>query len=253
MSSLSLSLLHRLFRPLPAATFPKPRLTIFPLSDWHIDNHGKRWEPIFKKLPPSDVLILAGDIAHVKTCHPVFRSLKSKYSNVLFVPGNLEWFTSGHNENHIRDLCADTGVIYLNKRKLVIRGVSFLGASLWSAVDERALLRNHGTHIEFLERFVEDLRWLKAELLKTSGTPTVVVTHYVPTKRLIPDLYNPYFASNLGSNILDNLNLHDVYFWFCGRVHYADVLLYNNHTQLILNPIGLPGQETHWSSTVYRV
>lgn len=109
------------------------------------------------ELPGGDILILAGDIAEVKTLEheydPAFASLgskinrygrpdrarrffveeTSKYNHVLYVMGNHEHYNSEFNSTaeRIRRILPDN-VQLMENDEIVIDNVRFLGCSLWT-------------------------------------------------------------------------------------------------------------------------
>lgn len=113
------------------------------LSDLHID-----FAPF--QLPPidADVLVVAGDVGLLTRGLPwVAETFGSRVPSIIYVPGNHEFYRGGpksgeentyYEEQMLRGrelaalLSIDYGVNLLQNNVLVIDGVRFIGATMWS-------------------------------------------------------------------------------------------------------------------------
>lgn len=212
-----------------------------------------------------DVVVLAGDIdvgtAAVAWADEVFRGLP-----VLYVSGNHE----GYGENlddvqkKLESTCAATGhVHYLNQREVLIEGVRFLGATLWTdlmlygrelypaVISDVSTKMNDYRRIRLASQGYRKLRpsdtqrwhfiertWLEARLAEPFEGPTVVITHMAPSVRSISneyrgDILSAAFASNL-DHLVELASL-----WIHGHVHASmDYRIGNG--RVICNPLGYP-------------
>src|SRR3990167_3778330 len=159
-------------------------MKIYCLSDLHLA-HSQNIEPVLSlKLPPADVLVLAGDIGypqgenHQKNYSDALAFFKEKYSHVILVPGNHEYYCCSRNKlgnsserkeilKDLQNICDKNQVHLLEKSIIIIDGVKFLGTTLWSAIDKRAarliadfpfVFRNR---IDYLGEFIDSYRWLR--------------------------------------------------------------------------------------------
>src|SRR5574341_785049 len=97
------------------------------LSDLHLE-----FAPLRLPHPRADVVILAGDI-HVQT-RGVGWALEAFRQPVIYIPGNHEYY-GGHFKNTLakmKERAKDTHVRVLDKEEVVIDGVRFLAATLWT-------------------------------------------------------------------------------------------------------------------------
>lgn len=190
------------------------------LSDLHLEFHA--FEP-----PPTeaDVVILAGDIAVGQDGIDWARQQFSV--PVIYVPGNHEyyhWDLQGLKQ--LQAHASGSNVHVLDQECVVIDGVRFLGATLWTDFDlYGASKREHAMMVA--QQYVLDFqviadggvrfsaprsralhsgarRWLKAALAKDEPgvRDTVVVTHHGPHRgslaaRFASDLTSAAFISNL--------------------------------------------------------
>lgn len=124
------------------------------ISDVHIDIN--RWDPtcFIKSSPDCNTIVVAGDISNdIWTTSKWIVGLKNAWKNVLWVPGNHDYYNvkfaqrqevdmSLNNrypfpkfqpeiKNHYKKWSEDNGVIYLDHNNVVIDGVNFIGATGW--------------------------------------------------------------------------------------------------------------------------
>lgn len=182
------------------------------LSDLHLRQGGLA--------PPrtrADAVILAGDVARPEQAIAWARAFRQP---VIYVLGNHEFYGSSLPATlaQLRSLAAGTDVYVLDRQVLVLDGVRFLGATLWSdfklagegAARERAIAEatrlvrdfsvidsteNPGTKftpLESIRVFRQHAKWLRQELAEPFDGPTVVITHHAPSPRSV----HPRFASS---------------------------------------------------------
>ncbi len=235
------------------------RKTIYCISDIHAEFYDDNMNILYdklKQLPHAMYLVLAGDI-----CDPlryeqryinILNYLKDKYRYIILVAGNHEYYGCNKQRElvipELQKICDKTGVVLLNRTNIVVNGVRFIGATLWSLIDKSAFdMLNDSRYvfnniIEYSEAFIDDYRFIRDELLKVLDTdePVVVVTHHLPTKKLVHPRYKDHPA-NTGfcSNVLDLVMMNKVKYWFCGHTHEHMETKYGD-TKLLVNPMGYP-------------
>jgi Icc-related predicted phosphoesterase len=238
------------------------------LSDLHLETRPDWVWP--RVMPEFDTAIVAGDVAG--SCAASVEELAAATSlrgkPVIFVPGNHEFYNSILQDNLATGRAAAFGAnVHLVARDaVVIHGVRFLGATLWtdyrlfgtakkSMVQAGHDMPDHGSiriregngSAAHISRFMpwhaaaehrKDLAFLVDELSRPFAGPTVVVTHHLPSARSISlrfqgSALNPAFASDLEWLI----ERHRPEFWIHGHTHDScDYRL--GTTRIICNPKG---------------
>ena len=233
------------------------------LSDLHLE--FQRWAP---PKVDADVVVLAGDI-HVGIQGVDWARRHFPLSPVIYVPGNHEFYGE-HMQNLRGDLLRagrDSRVDVLDGDNLVIGGVRFLGATLWtdfalqgtdlSSIDramadaDRGMndfrLIRYGARGRFLPKnaraiHLAQVRWLRIKLAEKFLGPTIVVTHHLPHRHSISPRYqgsdlNPSFASDLSDLMGSSVSL-----WIHGHTHESFDYLVNG-TRVVCNPRGYAPME----------
>lgn len=228
------------------------------------------------KLFKEATLILAGDIGYPTrdSFWSFITDCSNNFKNVLFVCGNHEYYnvsgtkpsdakTLDQIDKHILDKTAELNKTnpnfhYLNKTDITIDGVRFLGTTLWSMIPSNVAascgltLNDYYSIYESPNKLltiprsnsnhINHVIWLTRALKEDMTTPTIVITHHLPSFKLIHNDYalckdlNHAYASDIEHLIQPNLKV-----WFCGHTHKATDTIINN-TRFIINPLGYSGQ-----------
>ncbi len=231
-------------------------------SDLHLDLLPKLESPDPTIIQPTDadVLVLAGDIHD--GCHGIDRFNNwNQGKDVIYVAGNHEFYghVLGPKEDQLRARAVEVGIHFLERNSVVINGVRFLGATLWTdyrlfesrhlqqlaMVDAKRKLNDHRlirmekgpfSPWDALEIHALTYLWLKEELAKPFAGKTVVVTHHGPHPNSVhqkykDDLLSAAFVSDLGE-LLEGADL-----WIHGHVHDGfDYQL--GRCRVVANPAG---------------
>lgn len=221
------------------------------ISDLHLDLGG--WFPR-RQDTVGDVVVVAGDVSWVP--ERFADALWEIQAPVVAVLGNHEHYgkcIESALERYQASVEPLGRVQLLEKGRAVIGGVRFLGATLWGGYGsdrdcerarmEQGCFRNsllvrkgHPIGPETIHaRHCDAVTWLEAELGIPHSGPTVVVTHFPPTRTGCPadckDL--PGLAGDLESLILR----HQPALWVHGHLHNScDYSL--GRTRVICNPAG---------------
>jgi predicted phosphodiesterase len=236
---------------------------MYAISDLHLEFRPGGVSEFYESLhlPKANVLILAGDVGHAgSAAYREFLTLaKQHYPEVVVVPGNHEYYKTGlAGLETLRQECEKHGVHLLQQSSKQLFGVWFHGVTLWSAIDSD-IRTNDFQHVfrdrvDYLEQFIQDFQWLRNTLAtKKDEEHHVVITHHLPTHRLIHSRYRGSRANTgFATDLLDHLNLRGVSHWFCGHTHEhaRDTL---RHTTFVVNPVGYPKEprQTSISSEVF--
>lgn len=203
----------------------------------------------------ADVCILTGDIGNFLQEQNLVETLnfyKNNYQYVIYVLGNHEYYNCRYDREFvvekIRELCQEIGIIFLHRSTVKIRDVLFVGATLWSNIDSNSFKQlNDSNYVfqskfDYIEEFLKDFRFLQKTLREHPKEKIVVATHHLPTYRLI---HRRFKDSDMNSafytDILDELEMHFVKYWFCGHTHETTMHKYMDAI-LIVNPLGYPGE-----------
>jgi Icc-related predicted phosphoesterase len=229
----------------------------------------------FDRFTPQDleanVVILAGDI-DVKT-RGVEWAKQAFSGPVLYVPGNHEFY-GGHLTRTLEKLRAaqDDRVRVLDRDEVVIAGVRFLGATMWTdfaatgnppiaaftaqnGLNDFKQIRTEDFRrirpADLIERSMKTRDWLRAKLAEPFDGRTVVITHHAPSMRSLHD--NPHAGGHMDAAFAnhweDLMGGDQVALWVHGHSHTAvdyDVA----GTRVVCNPRGYPGEETDFDATL---
>lgn len=237
--------------------------TIYAISDIHTEFYDTADE-IYDAIQwrYATHLVLAGDIGVVKTKLRIYKDFlilcKKKYKNVVLIPGNHEYYHCGGNreqtEKILENLCEITGVVYIHGKNIVVDGIRFIGHTLWSIIDRDACSKLADfscgvfeSRIEYVSAFVDGVRFIQSEIHKSMDheEPLVVVTHHLPSRKLIHPRFTGYGTLNsaFATDVLSSLNgVQKIKYWFCGHTHEStSIKAYN--MQLVVNPYGYPHEK----------
>jgi predicted phosphodiesterase len=233
------------------------------LEFWKYHTKQAKYDELERNiLRPADVLVLAGDLdSGRQNTIDSLKFLADHYDNVMYVPGNHEYYQG----LHIRGFDYDNFDCKLpeNVRHLKpessyqIDDVTFFGATLWTNFDESlAAEKLAHKYINDFRRipdahkmkdiYYEHLEWIQHAYSETQGKK-VIVTHFLPAMACVSPKYrdgdmvtqylNHYFANSLDGWIatLENAT------WLFGHTHDAvDVTL--GQTRCLARPVGYPGE-----------
>ena len=228
------------------------------LSDLHLSMH-----PLAVPPTRADVVILAGDLGRPELAI----DWAGQYTQpTLFVAGNHEYYGSDLVSAlaELRARVSGTTVRVLERDEWSYLGVRFLGCTLWSDhgleanAEKRALGLKQAVELvrdfsrirvapDFEDLFTpalarllfeESVAWLEGRFAEPHDGPTVVVTHFAPSRRSIDARFadsplNACFVSDLEARILR----WQPRLWLHGHVH--DTFDYRiGATRVVANPRG---------------
>ncbi len=237
---------------------------ILVLSDLHLE-HRSAWS-LPDAFPPFDVAVFAGDVdgSPELSVRRLAAAPGLAGRPVVFVSGNHEFY-GGRMEERLaagKAACAGTDVHPLDRGSVVLAGVRFVGATLWT---DYALFGDVAKAMGACRRFLNDHRlievgprgarhlfrpedaaalhaadraFVEAELAIPSAGPTVVVTHHAPHRgsvaaRYARDPVTPGFVSDLSAII----EWGRPALWIHGHVHDGfDYAV--GRTRVVCNPKG---------------
>jgi predicted phosphodiesterase len=173
------------------------------MSDLHFEHMPDYGESLLAGLDArgADALVLAGDILSLKLparALAAFQRFAAAYGQVLYVPGNHEYYKTSPAEGDalLEELQgAVPGLTVLEPGKIIeLHGRRFLGGTMWFgraprdnlyrlALNDFALIENFTPWVwEENRRFLDFLRRELAE-------GDVVITHHLPSERSTPRVF----------------------------------------------------------------
>ncbi len=235
-------------------------MRIHPLSDLH-----NEFNPFTPEVTDADVVILAGDID--LGTRGIEWARKTFDCPVLYVPGNHEFYR-GHLTETLESMRAagDERVHVLDRDEVVIGGVRFLGATMWTdfaatgnppmaalsaqqALNDFRQIRTESYRricpADLIKQAEMTRTWLRSKLAESYGGPTVVITHHAPTLRSLEE--SPHAGGLLDAafaNAWEYLMGADrVALWVHGHTH-TSVDFEMAGTRVVSNQRGYPGEES---------
>lgn len=250
-------------------------MKIWAFSDLHFAFSDLDYDLEF---PDADVCVVAGDVTAppLKSVQWLQKHIGSRMP-VVAVAGNHEYYGQVYRDalddvRAKRHLYPD--VHFLENEEVVIDGVRFLGATLWTDFDlyERqresmkvayAYMNDYKTIMytlnppvrltpqHTLDFHLESRRWLEEALTRPFDGKSVVVSHTCPHplsihERYMGDQLNPSFTSDLG----DVISRFEPEAWIHGHTHSSfDYVVPGTRTRVVCNPRGYVRQ-TNWGYSV---
>jgi len=226
-------------------TIPKFRIQY--VSDLHLEWNKVAPEKIITPVAP--YLAITGDLA--PPTHPSTRSFLSfvstAFERVFYVPGNHEYdgfSQKAECDAALTDLCGQfSNVELLNSRSYVFRdkNVAIVGAPLWSpaftflnrpvmTADIRA-----ATQVE-KQVLTDEIGYFAGR-----GSQVVVLSHFLPSSRLVLEKYANYPNKHRFYHACDELLKAPVCAWIYGHSHTASRHFLNG-VACCINPYGYPNE-----------
>jgi 3',5'-cyclic AMP phosphodiesterase CpdA len=251
-----------------------PRLWIF--SDLHQEWPENAWEPAHHAPAGGfDVVVAAGDVHSPLTDAIDWLADRFAGCRVIYVPGNHDFWFEGAGDPFTlddqiargRDLAARRGVDLLIDGEVVIGGMRFIGATLWTDMRLGVFFAGHA--IATARRGMNDYRrirrrrtgrhkhirpedtvlmhrasrsFLDSALATPFAGPTVVVTHHAPHPQ---SLWDPHADLRwcYASDLTDLIHARGPGLWVHGHVHgRADYRV--GTTRIVCNSRGHAGERS---------
>lgn len=228
------------------------------MSDLHF---GHKHFKTPKLSPKADVLVIAGDTySDWIKCHKGIENItKGATLPIIFVLGNHDYYGNllAETANEFKGFFADKkNYFLLEKEKVTIDGVNFIGTTLWTDLDRGRgaafaqmnmpdypyILKLENGRAETIvaqdtiDEFDRNVLFLKNNVNKGD----VVITHHMPSfslvaKQFVGNLLTDAFATNLDDFILD----YEPALWLFGHTHIGCDKIIGN-TRCVCNPFGYP-------------
>lgn len=209
----------------------RPPLRFQYMSDLHLE----RIKSFPRIRPTARHLALLGDIGHPHTQN--YRDFLSycshSYERTYLLAGNHEYYGGKVHEvqHNINRICDPLGnVFFLQQRASENDGITIAGCTLWSNISEkttpvlndfRSIFTDQGllTHQDYLRIHQHDVNWLTS-VITTAKQPLIVLTHHLPSYRIIGKRYAKHKHQDAFATSLDYLiKGPHLQAWLCGHSH----------------------------------
>jgi predicted phosphodiesterase len=247
------------------------RIRIQFVSDIHLEMmRARSFHPSHIVLPgEAEFLALCGDIGYPEDAilEEFLRFCSNNYRTVFWVPGNHEFYSTTQMTiqdkfKKMESLCQlFPNIILMNQRAVNIPGtpLRIIGCPLWTHIPEdfapqaqkymndfRLIYKtmNKRISVDDLNAWhVSDRTWIESEIraAEQSGQELVVLTHHLPTQRLVHQKYEGHPLNVCFATSLDSILRFPIRAWLCGHSHTANEARVNS-VLCALNPGGYPGE-----------
>jgi predicted phosphodiesterase len=246
------------------------------VSDVHTEHYpSDMGRKILQKISKTnaDVLVVAGDLSTTQYIKYAFSILCDNFENVIFVPGNHEYYHSSIKQtNDILEECSNKhkNLHWLNNSSVNINDKTFIGGTLWYPKlkdgEEHFFKRfnKFNGNIEWLWSdfeviknfeywYFEEHKKCKDFLFKNLKDGDIVVSHMLPTfncvhERWKSSLTNCFFNARC-DDILENITPS---YWLFGHTHHR-MNIKENGCVCLSNPVGYPNETSGYIETIIEV
>lgn len=234
-------------------------MTIQYCSDLHLEfSQNKKFITKHPLIPMGDILLLAGDIvpfAEIEEQAYFFDYIADNFEITYWLPGNHEYYHSDilHKSGTINEAIR-SNLFLVNNNALQLEKVRLIFSTLWSNLSPANYLTLQNRMADFSailhngEKFTPDnynelhrqcKDFIAQSLAVKTTTPTIVVSHHIPTFVHYPakykrDVLNEAFAVEL----YDLIEANDIDYWLYGHHHVNTPAFLIGKTQLLTNQLG---------------
>jgi predicted phosphohydrolase len=234
-------------------------MTIQYCSDLHLEfSQNKKFITKHPLIPRGDILLLAGDIVpftQIEEQADFFDYIADNFETTYWVPGNHEYyhsdiqFRSGTIKESVR-----SNVFLVNNFSVQLNKLQLIFSTLWSnlspvnylTIQKRMAdfnaIQNNGE--KFTPNRYNDLHqqckdFIVHSLAAKTSTPTIIVTHHIPTFLNYPakykrDILNEAFAVEM-HNLIETSSID---YWLYGHHHVNIPAFVIGKAQLLTNQLG---------------
>jgi len=183
------------------------------VSDTHLEFHQDKGKEFIDSLPDADGIILAGDITTRFTLKPVVERFLNRFKDVVFVPGNHEYYGSNpaRVNSILKTLEKDNERFHYLKNSYVELGEKRIhGTTLWfpEHPDIPPMINDFNAIDGFVPWVYRECEVAQKYLHTHVREGDIVVTHHLPAKGSISSQYvgltsNAFFLCDVEQTIRD--------------------------------------------------
>jgi Icc-related predicted phosphoesterase len=208
-------------------TVQKDRVRIAAVADLHYTRTSQgAYQPLFARVTEeADVLVLCGDLTDYGLAEEA-KLLAKEITSTLKIPGiavlgNHDY--EGNQQDEIRKILADAGLVMLDGDAYEIHGVGFAGVKGFAGGFDRGTLGPWGeTAVKnFVREAVDEALKLESALARLRTAQRVAILHYSPIRATVegepPEIY-PFLGC---SRLEEPLTRYTVTAVFHGHAHHG--------------------------------
>lgn len=250
---------------IPEVQHLNPKLSFQLVSDLHLEYYDKIHFNDFI-IPKASNLIIAGDIGyqHLDNYNTFMESCSESFDKVFMVLGNHDYYnykskeilTMEDIETNIKTIIEKYNNIHLLHNDVYeFNDYVILGTVLWSNIpfNMAKYVQNNINDYNYIYDdklkpitpnkinylHYKNVEWLEKMIGKYLNKKIIVITHHLPSFKLIsPKYYNNLFNCAFATD-LEYLMKDNVLYWCCGHTHTSCSTVINN-CKLFVNPKGYP-------------
>jgi len=247
------------------------RIWIF--SDWHLEHYRVSDKRVTEAgFPDADICVVPGDMHHGDQEVKFLGETISDKMPVIMTPGNHSFYNRFMSDTRaeMARIAADFPNLHLlDPGKVVIGGIRFIGATLWTDYDllgierRKEVMWKAGSHIndhryitagssteeprrfwspdDARARHLEELAFIESELREPFEGRTIIVSHHGPHPESVHPRFRGAASQTLNGAFVSDLsaviNKYRPALWVHGHIHDSmDYVI--GETRIVANPRG---------------
>ncbi len=228
-------------------------LNIQIVSDIHIEKiKSNKVNGLDYITPSAPIIILAGDIGslyRIEQLQYFFSTIYKYFKYIIYIPGNNEYYYINNNFVSFNTLNERlytlkkkfSNLFILNKSYIILDNYLFCGCVLWSYFNKNLpiffKIQGFNKQIYNKKNFIEK-NYIKniISFCKKKNYKPVIITHYPPSKTLLPDSKLKFYFKKLYYNNMDYLFSNNL-IWIYGHSH-SNINKKIDNTYIITNQKG---------------
>ena len=237
------------------------------MSDLHLEfTLNQEYIHDFFEGETGDILLLAGDIMYLKDSIFIHRrfltELSQKYSQVLIVPGNHEFYAYNDIKAYGDSWQIEIrpNIHYYYNKVVHIGDTDFILSTLWSKLDplqEKRIQQGMSdfyqigydgewlTPRHYNEEHENCVSFIREAVEKSTADKIVVVTHHAPSLQTVaPQHQNSILRSAFASDLADLIKNSRINYWVYGHSH-TNIDCQIGQTKIICNQLGYVSSNEH--------
>jgi len=204
----------------------------------------------------TNILILAGDIGNPfdELYEQFLAGVSKKFRKIFLISGNHEYYYHTIEETNVQieKICKYYGISFLNNTSEYYNGFCFAGTTLWSFIENKNFITNDivkikDFNVEIYNELNRKSRHFLEEVIAENEDNIIVITHHVPSNKLVDKEYEDsplleWYYNDLGE-MMDR-GKGRVRCWVYGHTHKGRIDLLRG-IKMMSNPLGYK-YENRW-------